>query len=154
MNIKSITLAHELFQHLFSCSECNSEWLDCIKDDEEYLTRNGFYADCDAGDECFDDRCPVTREEDSYPGYLTNIENKPGLREDRVGRRFRTRRPKRQLSGEKFDSFTQTCRVLRSKKGKLRRRCDRLISKRKTRYTRAALFKPKENFNIDEGIGI
>ena len=72
-----------------------------------------------------------------------------------MGRKFRARRPKQRgrrgkSTDEIFASRTQTCRVIRYGRGKLRRRCDRLISKRQHRYTEAALYDPPEIFDIDE----
>ena len=154
--------------------ECDSEWLDCIAEDEEYLQSTTFYNKCkvdDNGDprsrdtlkkasqnKCFSSRrCEYVRLDNGdtpYAGFDPSDNctcsgtdtGKPSSNEQRLKRQ----------TGEKYliGSLGGNCRVVITRLRRRFQRCDKLVNTRSQRYRDSIQIASNTDpaFNIDEDL--
>lgn len=108
---------------LYNFSDCDTEWQDCIEEDERFLVKDGFYKKAGLDGDCRidQDQCDI----DPYPGCLTKESS-----EVAPYSRFGLSRRGRQTG----EVGVQSSRVIRSRSGSLRFRSDNIRRyKRRTR---------------------
>ena len=152
-------------------SDCDSEWLDCISENEEYMRKlrgeDRLYEECKIKENnpdlravspdniCFDKRrcangqqlLPEENQEEAeeFVGFSQDcMDTCPAEDINNVIARY-----KRQVN-EAFSTGASNCRVLRARNKKMRRACDRLRrTRRKGSYQKNRQFVPNTAADLD-----
>ena len=147
---------------------CESEWLDCIAEDEEYLRKSNFYKKCEivtekakffgnasaknilenvSNNQCFESRrcedIQLAPGEEPFVGYDPDGDCVCPKLEETLPSYYKIPRTRfrRQTRERYFVKVGQkACRVITSRRGRRIRRSDKQVGRRSTSYTRVRRF--------------